>query len=210
MAYSSIVRKGCKCGCGKYPTMGFQGFNADCRPDLKEAAIKKQKDRNALRSDLAHVRKLAVEVDGAKAPKDYKSKSELLREADRLFADFIKERDTDKNGFVYCPCCKGKFKADAVDSDGNKIINCMHFVDRDVYSLRYDEDAAHAGHAGCNKNQHYQPSGIEYQNFKLFLEEKFGTHAVHEMELQKRKINKISEQDLKYVIEYYSQLKTET
>jgi hypothetical protein len=71
MAYSSIVRKGCKCGCGKYPTLGYKGFNADCRPDLKAAAIKKQKDRNALRSDLAHVRKLAVEVDGVKAPKEY-------------------------------------------------------------------------------------------------------------------------------------------
>jgi len=91
MAYSSIVRKGCKCGCGKYPTMGFQGYNADCRPDLKEAAIKKQKDRNALRSDLSHVRKL--EVDN-KPPKDY-------AELDRWF----KERRKEMTG--KCANCNG-------------------------------------------------------------------------------------------------------
>jgi len=54
--------------------------------------IKKQKDRNALRSDLAHVRKLAVEVDGVKAPKEY-------GELDRWF----KERQKEMTGkFMNC------------------------------------------------------------------------------------------------------------
>jgi hypothetical protein len=80
----------------------------------------------------------------------------------------------------------------------------MHFIDRDVYSLRFDEDAAHAGHGKCNQAQHYNPTGKEYQNFKSFLINKFGEAAVEEMEVQKRKLNKITEQDLKNVIEHYN------
>lgn len=48
--YSSIVRKPCLCGCSKWPTLGFKGYNADCRPDLKEQKLKAQKERNKLRN----------------------------------------------------------------------------------------------------------------------------------------------------------------
>ena len=48
------------------------------------------------------------------------------------------------------------------------------------------------------------PTGGEYQNFRSFLVNKFGEEAVAEMELQKRKINKIDTQMLKNVIEHYS------
>jgi len=37
MAYSSIPRKKCKCGCGRYPTLSCKGYNFNCVPDeLKE------------------------------------------------------------------------------------------------------------------------------------------------------------------------------
>ena len=37
MSYSSIVKKKCKCGCGKYPTLSFGGYNRNCAPqDIKE------------------------------------------------------------------------------------------------------------------------------------------------------------------------------
>ena len=73
MAYSSIIPKKCKCGCNKWPTTGFQGYNADCRPDLKEEKIKQQKERakkkNAAIKDGRALRVLAVtepEVKGDK------------------------------------------------------------------------------------------------------------------------------------------------
>jgi len=188
------------------------GKNLVCVPCHRKAKGKEQIERFNERERLRRggnpkssavktgreLRKLAVEQPEVKAPKGYKSKSELLREADRLFADYIKARDTGKNGRIYCPCCKEYFRATDYE------VNCMHFIDRDVYSLRFDEDAAHAGHATCNRNQHYDPKGIEYQNFKQFLVDKFGEAAVEEMELAKRKINKITEQQLKVVIEHYS------
>lgn len=169
---------------------------------ILQRAIKKQR-QNAIPKAQSSLRKLMREDEGVReGGKKVERKSDLLKEADRLFADYIKARDTGKDGKVFCPCCNQYFVAEDIQF-GLPVINCMHFMDRDIYSLRYDEDAAHAGHAWCNKNQHYEPSGKEYQNFKTFLIEKFGEQAVAEMELAKRKINKITEQQLKNIIEHY-------
>lgn len=210
MPYSSIIRKHCCCSedCRLYPSIGFKGYNEAHAPEeLRQEKISRLKERakkrNANIKTGRALRVLAVTEPEVKAPKEYKSKSELMREADRLFSDYIKRRDTDKDGKVFCPCCNKYFGADDIQF-GLPVINTMHFMDRDIYSLRYDEDAAHAGHAWCNKNQHYEPSGIEYQNFKKFLINKYGEKAVEEMEQQKRKVNKITEQQLKTVIEHYS------
>lgn len=60
MAFSSIVQKRCKCGCGKWPTLGYQGYNEACRPDLKKDKIKKHTQKQALAKDSTSIRKLAV------------------------------------------------------------------------------------------------------------------------------------------------------
>lgn len=42
--YSTIKKKTCKCGCGKYPTISCQGYNYGCLPDnLKEKIGSKRK-----------------------------------------------------------------------------------------------------------------------------------------------------------------------
>ena len=202
MAYSSIISKLCKGNCGNYPTIGCQGWCVNCRPDLKQKILDKVKKRNALKKDSGKVRSIAIEV---KPPKGYKTKSELLKEADRLFANFIKNRDKDKNGQATCPCC-GKDVLVEVNGKFNPDCNILHFVDRDVYSLRFDEDNAAAGHSWCNRNQHFAPKGIEYQNFRNHLVSKFGEAAIAEMEVQHRKINRIEESQLKTIIEHYGAL----
>lgn len=170
---------------------------------ILQRAIKKQR-QNAVPKIQSKLRNLLKTDDEVReGSKKVERKSDLLKEADRLFADYIKARDTDKNGKVFCPCCNQTFNATDVKF-GLPVINCMHFMDRDIYLLRFDEDAAHAGHAWCNKNQHYEPSGKEYQNFKKYLIGKFGESAVAEMELAKRKINKITTEQLKNIIEHYS------
>lgn len=60
MGYSSIIQKKCKCGCGKWPTLGYDGYNMDCRPDLKEEKLNKHKKKQALAGDVTKVRKLAL------------------------------------------------------------------------------------------------------------------------------------------------------
>jgi len=204
--YSSIVRKACKCGCSKYPTIGYKGFNADCRPDLKAAQIKKQKDRNALRSDLAHVRKLAVEEDGNRelANKHY-SRSRLLSKADMAFGNFIKGRDTDKNGDITCPCCDKKFPAkSSVTGRNNAIVQCLHFVTRKDYNLRWDETNAKAGCSPCNLDMALNPKGKAYQGYRNKLVLQLGEEEVQRMELSPRNINILDTQQMKNVIEHYT------
>ena len=48
--YSTIIKKTCACGCSKWPTLGYEGYNMDCRPDLKEEKIKKQAERQKARN----------------------------------------------------------------------------------------------------------------------------------------------------------------
>lgn len=194
------------CECGAVNVQGRKvGKTFYCRPCYTKnktheqigKAIERDKRRTAATNAASKLSKLPPE---AKAPKGYKSKSELLRDADRVFSDYIKARDIGvKSGTAYCPCCDKVFDSRGVD------VNCMHFVDRDVYSLRFDEINAHIGHASCNRNQHYNPKGIEYQNFRNYLVKQIGEEEVIIMEIEHRKINKITEQQLKNIIEHYSQ-----
>lgn len=192
-------------GTDKLTRTGYCKNHQTLRTDIShesimQRALKKQRE-TAAKNATSKIAKLPE----SKAPKDYKSKSQLLKDADRLFGDFIKNRDKDKNSQAKCPCC-GKDVLVEVNGKFNPDCNVMHFIDRDVYLLRFDEDAAATGHSWCNRNQHFNPSGIEYQNFKQHLIDKFGEQAVAEMEVAKRKINKITEQQLKNIIEHYSQI----
>jgi len=204
MQFSSIQKKGCKCGKDRcYPDISYEGWNHNCAPqEVLDRLEAKKKRKNAIKTDLTKLRTIAKTEEGVKPPKGFKSKSELLQEADRLFANFIKNRDKDKNGQATCPCC-GKDVLVEVNGKFNPDCNILHFVDRDVYSLRFDEDNAAAGHSWCNRNQHFSPKGIEYQNFRNHLVSKFGEAAIAEMEVQHRKINRIEESQLKTIIEHY-------
>lgn len=60
MTYSSIINNPyCKCGCGRVKTLGYEGYNLNCRPDLREAKLKKNNQRKALVGDGTKIRKLA-------------------------------------------------------------------------------------------------------------------------------------------------------
>lgn len=54
--YSSIKKKTCKCGCGKYPTLGCSGFNYNCMPEEIKAKVGEKKD---LQKKAANARKYA-------------------------------------------------------------------------------------------------------------------------------------------------------
>ena len=47
MAYSTIKRKMCKCGCGKPPTLSYNGWNYFCAPDEIKEKVQSQKKETA-------------------------------------------------------------------------------------------------------------------------------------------------------------------
>jgi hypothetical protein len=170
-------------------------------------AIKKQRKNSAERTGRA-LRVLAVTDDGNREMAEkHKTKSELLREADRLFSQFIRNRDADKNGNIACVCCGKIYNLEQVDKEGKKIVQPLHFIDRGVYSLRFDEDNCHAGCSYCNLDMFLNKNGFAYRRYLEFMNMTYGEEMVTEMALAHRRINKITEQQLKTVIEYYSQLK---
>jgi hypothetical protein len=79
----------------------------------------------------------------------------------------------------------------------------MHFVKREVYSLRFSEVNCHAGCCYCNSDMHNEPEGMAYQRFRNYLVSCVGEDEVQQMELEKRNINKLTEGDLIAIIEKY-------
>ncbi len=101
--YSSIIKKTCACGCSKWPTLGYEGYNMDCRPDLKEEKIKKQaerqKARNAVTRTQSKLRQLYKTDDAVREG------SKGVDELERWFRE-IRKTMTGK-----CMNCGGKTEA---------------------------------------------------------------------------------------------------
>lgn len=73
MPYSSIVKKRCRCGCGKYPSLSYGGWNFNCAPqEIKDRVGTKNKVAIKNRNARTKVRML---ID--KAPTEQKNLQEL-------------------------------------------------------------------------------------------------------------------------------------
>lgn len=94
--YSSIVRKPCKCGCGKPPTMGYAGYNENCRPDLKEEKIKKQQQKNTLAREKGSVRSL-IGTDTNRGITNNNMGDNKILQAEMALYWFTAEREIAKN-----------------------------------------------------------------------------------------------------------------
>lgn len=176
---------------------------AKIRDAEREAQIKKlpPKEKRSLRSGIASKIRNLIDSD---VNKEGLSKSKLLKLCDAAFSRYIRNRDT-HGGKVTCICCKKVFDADAVDKDGQRIIQCLHFVKRSVYSLRFDEyQNCNAGCCYCNKDMNDAPFGIAYQCYRQTLVERIGEPELAAMELEHRKINRLEESQLKVILEHYS------
>lgn len=62
MAYSTITKKPCKCGCGKMPSMGYNGYRFSCAPQevIDKVGTKRDVARKNRNNRLALGRKLTT------------------------------------------------------------------------------------------------------------------------------------------------------
>jgi hypothetical protein len=197
---SPIKRKGCKCFCeGCYPTLGYGGWNYRCAPKeiIDKVGTKRQvaqRNRNA-RNRVSNLLKKDSDAD----------KTKLLALADKLFGDYIKKRDSDKDGNITCVCCKQKFNLSDKTNDGSSyIVQPLHFVSRSVYSQRFNENQVYAGCCFCNLKMYLHPEGKEVEVYQIKLIETLGIVEVMRMVAQKRNVNKLSVADIKEVIQKYT------
>lgn len=71
-----------------------------------------------------------------------KSLSVLIKEADLIFGEYIKLRDT-KNGVINCFVCGKPVKRNECEA--------MHFIPRSHLMTRYHEGNVFVGDVDCNK-----------------------------------------------------------
>jgi hypothetical protein len=77
-----------------------------------------------------------------KAAKSYR---QLEKQLDKVFSEYIRLRDADSQGYVWCVTC-GK---PHYWSDGHQV-NCGHFIPRGRKATRFDERNCHGQCVQCN------------------------------------------------------------
>lgn len=123
-----------------------------------------------------------------------RKRTTVVKELDRVFSIFIRQRDSDENGYITCVSCKKKVHW----TEAN---NC-HFADRRHYSTRWDEENCNAGCVSCNGfNQ-----GFHIFHYTKFLDNKYGEGTAEKLLKISMFTFKISTKELEEKIDYYKLL----
>jgi hypothetical protein len=117
-------------------------------------------------------------------------RSTLVKKADAIFSQYIRQRNADANGQTECFTCGKK--------DHWKKLQCGHFQSRKHYSTRWNEDNCQVQCAGCNVFRY----GEQYtfgRNLDAYIKE----GLAEELNILSHKIVKFDNNDLLSLIEYY-------
>jgi|GEM_PF-986391 hypothetical protein len=189
MAYSSIIRKKCKCGkCDNYPDIGFQGYSRFCKPEMLQEKIKKH---NQKQSQISSIRKLGRGQD-----KELQTKvvaqtglSYLMNDLDDVFSKYIRLKYADSEGVVKCFTCSNKIFW--------KHIQNGHYTSRANMATRYEEDNCRPQCGFCNSK--HETDTAPFKN-ALEAERKGITEYLDE---QARLTFKFTQSDLKELLIHY-------
>jgi len=116
-------------------------------------------------------------------------RSKLVKRLDDIFSKYIRLRDS-KNGYFRCISCGRLLPSDEAD--------CGHYINRKHMSLRFSEKNCNAQCRSCNR---FDEGNI--QGYRRGLIAKYGEPVVKMIEAQKNEINRISDFELKAMIEFY-------
>ena len=123
------------------------------------------------------------------------SRKTLIKKLDKVFSEYIRKRDTDKNGYgLCCTCAKRLHYKDA---------HAGHFMSRRHYATRWDEENVALQCVSCNSFR----SGEQYK-FALFLNDKYKTEKATELLIKSRETVKYSLDELEDMIKYFKNLLT--
>lgn len=121
-----------------------------------------------------------------------KGLSVLIHEADDVFSKYIRRRDANKQHPFYLNCFTCG-KAERIEW-----AHCMHFRNRDLMAVRYDEMNAHGGCENCNC---FDPShNIKYHDAMV---NKYGEDKVDKLIDRSRSLQKYMRHELIWLIECY-------
>ena len=123
------------------------------------------------------------------------TRKSLIRKIDKVFSEYIRKRDSNKDGYgVCCTCAKKIHYKDA---------HAGHFMSRRHYATRWDEENVALQCAGCNTFR-----GGEQYKFALYLNDKYKCDKATELLVKSRESIKLSILDLEKIYLHFKNLLT--
>ena len=113
--------------------------------------------------------------------KKKRSRKSIVRELDKVFAQYIKNRDK------YCICC-----------GTTENLQCGHLFSRVSYSTRWEEMNAHAQCRSCNLKHEYNPHIMT-----IAFVNNYGLKEYEKLNRLHLQVIKFKDTDLEELIEYF-------
>ena len=120
-------------------------------------------------------------------------KQKLKEKAWKLFSQWIRRRDANKDGYVNCVTCG---KLGFWEKDG---IQAGHFISGRTLSILFDHRNCHPQCYSCNVGR-----GGSYVEYFIFMEEKYGREVIDELRRLKYQSRKYTIGDYKELIDELS------
>lgn len=122
-----------------------------------------------------------------------KNKKKARDKADKYYSLYIRQRDSDENGFGPCITCEKVVHINEAD--------CGHFVLRDRGPTRYDERNSNLQCRACNRFK----NGLQYEHGKA-IDLKFGPGTADELVTLGRGTQKSTQDYYEEVAQKYKEL----
>ena len=113
-----------------------------------------------------------------------------LTKIDKVFSEFIRNRDADENGYCKCISC-GKVQH-------WKDMDCGHFINRKHLALRWNEINCQVQCRACNR---FDEGNIPA--FGIALQKKYGDNIIDQLLAVKNKPFKITQFEIDVLEKYY-------
>lgn len=113
-----------------------------------------------------------------------------IAKLDRVFSEFVRLRDADKNGYVRCISC-GKV-------NHWKEVDCGHYVNRKHLSTRWHEKNCNAQCRACNRFDEGNMLG-----YHRGLVKKYGEKVIEELDVMRHQTSKLSDFEGQLLIKDY-------
>lgn len=193
-----------KCGgCGEYfrpaPEQTFPGPVAWCREEC--ALVVARKRAPAAKAKIEK----AARAENRAAKKRLKTRSEWMKEAQKEFNAFIRERDKD----LPCICCNTFEESDDWKPGG--VWDAGHFLSRGAYpELRFEELNCHKQKKSCNagSSKYARKGRTVAANYRENLIIKIGIEAVEWLE-GPHEAKRYTIEELQLIISEYKRKKTQ-
>jgi hypothetical protein len=118
-----------------------------------------------------------------------KTRKQLVKDLDKVFSLFIRQRDS-KNGMFFCCSCGVPKPYEQADAG--------HFINRRFMATRWDESNVHGQCRSCNRFSEGNAAG-----YALFMIDKYGREHVEYLQALKNDGQKFTTSELELMIQDY-------